>query len=477
MTINTTTNVSFIYNIIRSSSSKNMAKTPVLISKLVAYTLLISILSLFMCNVDGNSNNITGFSIDIFHRDSPLSPTYNSSLHPDQHLVNAVQRSNERARLINIHILNKSPFAYLYLVKGTYLTSFELGTPPVRILTVVDTGSSLIWTQCKGCNKCFPQQSPYFDPQHSSTFKNVLCASPTCRSSPDTYCNLNHGKFCNYKVGYADHSYSLGQLSTDTITFRSTYGRLEPFPSIAFGCGYNNGGVFTGQESGVLGLGNGYGSLIRQLDSVVKGRFSYCLVPIRGSKRSSRLNFGDSAIVSGPGTVSTRLFFLNNEFYSVILDAVSINHVRLEYPKTQNNLKVETNGNMIIDSGSLATYLNKIFYQTVVNALKNHLRLRTVADPGRQFDTCFNAKHGTIRLDITFHFKGANVDVGEGNIFVRRNAKVICFAVVPTGGISILGSISQANFLVGFDLNIGRLAFRLQLRRVKVKAFITILQY
>ena len=171
MTINNnTTNV--------SSWSKNMAKTPVLVSKLVAYTLLISIFSLFMCNVDGSSNNTTGFSIDIFHRDSPLSPTYNSSLHPDQHLVNAVQRSNERVRLINSRINSESPYTYILLTEGTYLTSFNVGTLLVTILSVVDTGSNLIWTQCKGCSKCFPQNLPLFDPKHDLLLTEMSFVPP-----------------------------------------------------------------------------------------------------------------------------------------------------------------------------------------------------------------------------------------------------------------------------------------------------------
>ena len=209
-----------------------------------------------------------------------------------------------------------------------------------------------------------------------------------------------------------------------------------------------------------MGLGSGHGSLIRQLDYAIKGRFFYCLVSIRSSKRSSRLNFGDSAIVSGPGTVSTRLLFLNNEFYSVILDAVSINNVRLEYNNTRNSSKVEAEGNMIIDSGTTVTYLNKIFYETVVNALKNNLRLRTVADSERQFDTCFNARVGAIQIDITFHFRGANVDVRPLNMFIRRNPNVMCFAVGSTDGDSLLGNIAQVNFLVGFDLRLGKLSFK-----------------
>ncbi|CAN1233744.1 Aspartic proteinase CDR1 [Linum perenne] len=64
--------------------------------------------------------------------------------------------------------------------------NITLGTPPFPILAIADTGSDIIWTQCKPCSNCYEQNAPLFDPASSSTYQTVSCSSDTCAS-------LDHG--------------------------------------------------------------------------------------------------------------------------------------------------------------------------------------------------------------------------------------------------------------------------------------------
>ncbi|RWR97890.1 aspartic proteinase CDR1-like protein [Cinnamomum micranthum f. kanehirae] len=93
----------------------------------------------------------TGFSVELIHRDSPKSPFYNISSESEgisDRLSRAIQQSNSRVE----YFVNSSSAATL--IKGVsssvrpghgnYLMAIYLGTPPVEILAVVDTGSDLI---------------------------------------------------------------------------------------------------------------------------------------------------------------------------------------------------------------------------------------------------------------------------------------------------------------------------------------------
>ncbi|CBI29231.3 unnamed protein product, partial [Vitis vinifera] len=152
---------------------------------------------------------------------------------------------------------------------GSYLMNISLGTPPVSMLGIADTGSDLIWRQCLPCDDCYKQVEPLFDPKKSKTYK------------------------------------TLGYLSSETFTIGSTEGDPASFPGLAFGCGHSNGGTFNEKDSGLIGLGGGPLSLVMQLSSKVGGQFSYCLVPLSSdSTASSKINFGKSAVVSGSGTSS-----------------------------------------------------------------------------------------------------------------------------------------------------------------------------
>jgi hypothetical protein len=72
---------------------------------------------------------------------------------------------------------------------GTYLMSYSIGTPPLKIYSMIDTASDLVWLQCKPYNICYNQTSPIFNPSKSSSYKMISCSSRTCKSQEYISCS------------------------------------------------------------------------------------------------------------------------------------------------------------------------------------------------------------------------------------------------------------------------------------------------
>ncbi|GJN00610.1 hypothetical protein PR202_ga17803 [Eleusine coracana subsp. coracana] len=64
-----------------------------------------------------------------------------------------------------------------------YLIHFGIGTTPRphQVALTLDTGSDLVWTQCKPCLRCFAQPSPLFDPYASKTLYKRPVHGPQLR--------------------------------------------------------------------------------------------------------------------------------------------------------------------------------------------------------------------------------------------------------------------------------------------------------
>ncbi|XP_012849648.1 PREDICTED: aspartic proteinase CDR1-like [Erythranthe guttata] len=245
-------------------------------------SILIALISLTQCEA---------FTVDLIHRDSPHSPYYNPSQSHYQRLTSAVQRSFNR---------------------------------------------------CQPCIECFNQTLPIFKPKSSSTYKTIPCSDRKCKSLYETSCSRTR-KNCLYTETYGDGSFTNGLLATETITLDSSDGKRVSFPNLIFGCGFKNGGIFDGGESGIVGLGGETASLVKQLG---EGMFSYCLIPLSDNKSSSsKLNFGDSARVSGEGVVTTPLVKKEPDtYYYLTLEGISIGSQRLGF---RDHNKSDSKGNGI----------------------------------------------------------------------------------------------------------------------------------
>ncbi|KAJ6792035.1 uncharacterized protein M6B38_338800 [Iris pallida] len=111
-----------------------------------------------------------------------------------------------------------------------------IGTPPRHFSLILDTGSDLNWLQCAPCRDCFPQRGPLYDPNLSSTYRNLTCRDHSCAlvsppppddddTSPSP-CGRDddHDRTCQYFYWYGDQSNTTGDLAAEAFTVNLTAG-------------------------------------------------------------------------------------------------------------------------------------------------------------------------------------------------------------------------------------------------------------
>lgn len=392
------------------------------------------------------------FSVDLVHRNSIKSPFHNPSHTLDHQMRSAIHHSISRSHHLQRVIASRqniTPSSYDLNVTANlfeYLMTIKVGTPSRTILAIADTGSDLVWTNCKPCNSCYKQTAPLFDPRSSSSYLDLSCNSDFC-SDFSTDCENNQ---CHYSTQYGDGSTSSGALAQETFTFDTSDGRTVGIRNIVFGCAHQSKGTFQPNMTGIVGLGGGSISLVSQLGSSVGNRFSYCLVPYSATNMSSKLSFGSNALFSDPNVQSTNLISgLSDTYYTISLSNITI-----------GDQDIEVNFNdIIVDSGTTLNLLYSGTVDQIVAQLEKLIPLPRVHDPDLQL--CYNAsdvqRRNIVFPDIVYTFGTATFTLGPRNSFITFN-ETVCLAMVgvrPSADgsvVQIVGNIAQQDLHVGYDL-------------------------
>nr|XP_004244683.2 aspartic proteinase CDR1-like [Solanum lycopersicum] len=382
-----------------------------------SFTLMLALLSFFHLSIVSGRKSINGFTLDLIHRDSPQSPYHDPSKTPFERLQKAFHRSFSRASFLGRKSVD-SIESTLTPNKGEFLMKIAIGTPPIDTFVNADTGSDLTWTQCEPCYNCFKQLTPIFNPKNSSSYKTINCHNKLCQG---LLCDNNT---CNYEVRYGDRSHTMGDLSIETFTFASTSTQNVSIPNIVFGCGHNNGGTFSNATSGIFGLGGGNVSIVNQMHNEIKGKFSYCLIPLEllldSSNATSHINFGDNAVVSGPDVISTPVYKKESPtFYYLNLKGVSIGNKTLGFISSPSSRPEYDRGNIIIDSGTMLTYVPDEFYSNLESLLIRSINATRKHGTYMGLDLCYeSSENGTIDVPkIVAHFTNADLELSTSNIF------------------------------------------------------------
>lgn len=423
---------------------------------------LILFLSTFSVNSNATKKLPKGFSIDLIHRDSPLSPFYNSSMTHSERVQNAALRSMSRANRFGQSSSSMAETSELVETDiipndANYLMKISVGTPSVERQAIADTGSDLIWFQCSPCPQCYPQKAHLFDPKSSSTYTSLSCSSEQCKSLPQfnvqgqSYPNCGTSNECTYFYSYGDKSYTIGELGTESLNF----GQAASFPKTVFGCGHKNYLLFYQNTAGLVGLGQGPLSLVSQIGNVGR-KFSYCLPPY-GGKTTTKLRFGDEAAISGNGIVSTPLIARSDSqtYYNLNLEGFTVGQQRV--PLTDQSSR-----NIIIDSGTTFTMLPSSFYGQVEAAVKQAIGADQLIVQRAQLKLCYTNANSIQNIPkFEVHFTGATLSLKPQNFFRFINNNEMCFTMLPTesGGLSIYGNLAQIDFEVEHDLDQKQVSF------------------
>ncbi|KAL8546761.1 hypothetical protein ACS0TY_006471 [Phlomoides rotata] len=356
-----------------------------------------------------------------------------------------------RTRMENLYSM-AAVSAPLHAGNGEFLMDLSIGTPPSSYSAILDTGSDLIWTQCKPCTHCFNQPSPIFDPHKSSSFSRLSCSSDLCAALPTSSCSSSGS--CEYLYTYGDYSSTQGVLAMETFTF----GKAS-VPKVGFGCGSDNEGGGFNQGGGLVGLGRGPLSLVSQLEEPT---FSYCLTSIDSTKSSTLLMGSSSTSTSssskGDSLMKTTPLIKNPSspsFYYVSLEGISVGDTLLPIDKTTFALKGDGTGGMIIDSGTTITYLEESGFRAVKKEFVRQVQLPVDDSNETGLDLCFTLPAGAQNVEVpklVFHFKGADLDLPGENYMIADSSGVACLAMGSSNGMSIFGNIQQQNIQVIHDL-------------------------
>ncbi|KAJ7943963.1 Aspartic proteinase CDR1 [Quillaja saponaria] len=394
------------------------------------------------------------FTVDLIHRDSPLSPFYNQSHTRFDRLRDALHRSFSRINHFKPTSSSTSKVqSQLLPGGGEYLMNISIGTPPVEVLGIADTGSDLTWTQCQPCKECYKQTLSLFDPKQSLTYHEIPCESSSCNALEKATCG-NSQNTCEYSYSYGDGSFTNGDLALDELTIGTSTDSIQSLPKIVFGCGHNNGGTFDQAGSGIVGLGGGKLSLVTQLSQSVGNKFSYCLVPTFIENSVSKISFGRDSVVSGSGSVTTPLVAKEPDtFYYLTLEAISVGNKKITNKSLSKTTTTYHEGNIIIDSGTTLTFLPVEFFDDLLSELEKAIRAQRVEDPRGIMSLCFKSESDNFAAPIiTFHFRDADVKLQSFNTFARVDEDLVCFTMIASTDVAIFGNLAQVNFLVGFDL-------------------------
>ncbi|XP_028801846.1 aspartic proteinase CDR1-like [Neltuma alba] len=241
---------------------------------------------------------------------------------------------------------------------------------------------------------------------------------------------------------YGDDLSTEGIISHDTFTVATTSGGNVGFQRFVFGCSEQTEGTFNPYASGIVGFGRGPASLTLQIRSSMEGKFAYCLAPDYDDQSSTML-FGQSAVVSGSDVVSTPLVVkVPRSLYFVTLEAISVGDKRIAL----------TTGYYSIDlSRPLLTWITFCggrkyaaglrhksdnvpaeFLHLMEEELTPHLDGENdrVDVPDRMG---YAVEHieDIIMPRIVVHFRGADVELEEANVFDFIEGGIACVSFRP----------------------------------------------
>jgi hypothetical protein len=424
----------------------------------------------------------------LIHRDHPDSPfskaAYNTTSYSER-LAAAVKRSLARRDYFSRRLMSSTfdgGFESQVIPDDTYVQydlvteytmALSVGTPPQRFFVFIDTGSDLLWLNCKPCIQCISHSfgSP-FDPSLSSSYRNTSCTDNFCKvlithpniagevSCEDFKCKY----FSAYGLGFVT---SQGNVAYETLTVTNIDGWSTSIPNVLFGCGHNQSNNFFFGADGILGLGRSPISLPSQLRNIYPDIFSYCLVPFSSSTTNTSTFFFGSPLGFKLHRHLVYTPIVNQTFsahYYVGLTGISVNGTLLKNipPDTFDINKTTHAGGVLLDSGGAFTFFNTVAYTAVSKELQRLITLPQVNHTvDNLFPLCFNLANGSIHdfPTIRFHFKDASgngtvhfVLAPENYISLYLEPPSYCVTILPTPlPVSIIGNLAQANHQMVFD--------------------------
>lgn len=425
------------------------------------------------------ASRLTGLTLPVIHRDSPESPLYPGNLTQLERLLRMIKYSDARAAYLEAISAPNATIAYdkkivLSMLRDSlfYIVKVGIGTPPVFMFLLLDTGSGLIWSQCKPCKKCYKQKMPMYDSLASTTYRKLPCNHPLCAGDKKIYECVNQQ--CVYDV-----SYGAGDVSTRGVSSLESFTvglNDKPYviQNLVFGCSDDTEiPVFEerGVLSGIMGFSLSPDSIVSQLSDQTGKRFSYCFPPFTQEVNFPRfVKFGND-IPKPPGVLPTTKFVAPPpgmfNYYLKLTD-ISVGSTLLGLQPGLFDIRQDGSGGFFIDSGTVISQIDQTTvgrnaYKAVMEAFQNHYDYfgyeRIKGEVGEGFQLCYKNRPG-ILLKMTYHFEDYFYIVDSKYVhFHNEEQGYFCIALRPGNGRSILGAWFQQNKRIIYDMNLNVLQY------------------
>ncbi|KAK9732794.1 hypothetical protein RND81_04G022800 [Saponaria officinalis] len=358
-----------------------------------------------------------------------------------------------------------------------FVTQLSLGEGPgaSTLYVQLDTTSDVTWLQCQDCNPCFPAANfPY---KKSTSFKQLGVHDPMC-FPPVFYYQGACGLSLDFDLGKGN---LIGIYGQDNFKFlNSTTQQSDVYTGLVFGCAVKNTNIQfgnNGQIIGVFGLGSSPISFTTQLKSVIKGRFSYCLPPLKPTNPTN-LDFGDDAGISGDAMTQVKTIAMHvGKQYYLYLTGVSVAGERVPIDTSYFDPGEDFKKGFFIDTGSPYTILAEGVFNPIKDAIAKYFKDKYdwVPISRQQFwELCYHLSyfHEWETPNVILHFwnidRTEEVDMilDKNHLFQDLSEEYpdlqgfcLMISTTPDPGPSFLGAFQQVNYKFLYDLNNGALSF------------------
>ncbi|KAJ4836909.1 hypothetical protein Tsubulata_034701 [Turnera subulata] len=308
-----------------------------------------------------------------------------------------------------------------------HYTTVELGTPGVKFMVALDTGSDLFWLTM-------------YNPKESSTSKKVTCNNSLCAQR-----NRCLGTFssCPYMVSYVSAQTSTAGILVEDILHLASEDSDQEFVKayVTFGCGQVQSGSFLdiAAPNGLFGLGMEKISVpsILSREGLTADSFSMCF----GHDGVGRISFGDKG---SPDQEETP-FNLNpsHPTYNITVAQVRVGTTSIDVDFTA-----------LFDSGTSFTYMVDPTYSRVSENF--HLQAqdrRRPPDSRIPFEYCYDMSpdaNASLIPSISLTMKGGgHFAVYDPIIIISTQSELVyCLAVVRSAELNIIGRYDVEDYRI-----------------------------
>ncbi|GAB2279416.1 hypothetical protein Dimus_014058 [Dionaea muscipula] len=328
-----------------------------------------------------------------------------------------------------------------------HYATVTLGTPGMKFLVALDTGSDLFWVPCD-CASCAPIQGTtygsdfelsIYNPKDSSTSKKVSCDDTLC-----FYRNRCSGTFshCPYLISYVSAETSTSGILVEDVLHLGTEDHHPELVKayITFGCGQVQTGSFldVAAPNGLFGLGMEKISVptILSREGFISDSFSMCF----GLDGVGRISFGDIGSIDQQET------------------PFNVNPLHPTYNITVTQIQVGTaivnlNFTALYDTGTSFTYFVDPAYTKLSENFHSQARDRRLAFDSRiPFEYCYEMSDANTSLIPSISLTmggGSRFTVYDPVIVISTQSELIyCLAVVKSTELNIIGQ----NFMTGYHI-------------------------